>query len=81
MSMSLVRDQFYQQLDNNVVGIRSTITKLSQLLKEHDEELWLHLEITTKKQSLAGFTAEVQDTILASDVVKLTCNRKIVFLG
>lgn len=42
------RDHFCQQLDNSVVGIRSTITRLSQLLKEHDEELWRHLEVTTK---------------------------------
>ncbi|CAI0380228.1 unnamed protein product [Linum tenue] len=46
--LSGFRDHFCQQLDNSVVGIRSTITKLSQLLKEHDEELWRHLEITTK---------------------------------
>ncbi|CAI8618098.1 unnamed protein product [Vicia faba] len=26
----------------------STITKLSQLLRKHDEELWRHLEITSK---------------------------------
>ncbi|KAF9604774.1 hypothetical protein IFM89_010315 [Coptis chinensis] len=43
-----IRDHFCQQLDNSVVGIRSTITKMSQLLKEHDEELWRHLEVTTK---------------------------------
>ncbi|KAG6419996.1 hypothetical protein SASPL_116510 [Salvia splendens] len=42
------RDNFVQQLDNSVVGIRSTIKRLSQLLKEHDEELWRHLEMTTK---------------------------------
>ncbi|KAL1561598.1 TBC1 domain family member 13-like [Salvia divinorum] len=42
------RDNFVQKLDNSVVGIRSTITRLSQLLKEHDEELWRHLEMTTK---------------------------------
>ncbi|XAR62559.1 hypothetical protein NMG60_11017365 [Bertholletia excelsa] len=42
------RDHFCQQLDNSVVGIRSTITKLSRILKEHDEELWRHLEVTTK---------------------------------
>lgn len=42
------RDNFVQQLDNSVVGIRATITRLSQLLKEHDEELWRHLEMTTK---------------------------------
>ncbi|KAK9671491.1 hypothetical protein RND81_12G033400 [Saponaria officinalis] len=43
-----LRDNFCQQLDNSVVGIRSTITKLSLLLKEHDEELWRHLEATCK---------------------------------
>ncbi|OIW14692.1 hypothetical protein TanjilG_33034 [Lupinus angustifolius] len=42
------RDNFVQQLDNSVVGICSTIARLSQLLKEHDEELWRHLEVTTK---------------------------------
>ncbi|XP_073138215.1 uncharacterized protein [Henckelia pumila] len=46
--LSGFRDNFVQQLDNSVVGIRSTITRLSQLLKEHDEELWRHLEMTTK---------------------------------
>lgn len=46
--LSGFRDHFCQQLDNSVVGIRSTITKLSRLLKEHDEELWRHLEVTTK---------------------------------
>ncbi|XP_058787157.1 uncharacterized protein LOC131661585 [Vicia villosa] len=46
--MSGFRDNFCQQLDNSVVGIRSTITRLSHLLREHDEELWRHLEVTTK---------------------------------
>ncbi|XP_024985859.1 TBC1 domain family member 13 isoform X1 [Cynara cardunculus var. scolymus] len=46
--LSGFRDNFVQQLDNSVVGIRSTISKMSLLLKEHDEELWRHLEITTK---------------------------------
>ncbi|GMH20287.1 hypothetical protein Nepgr_022128 [Nepenthes gracilis] len=46
--LSGFRDNFCQQLDNSVVGIRSTITKLSQLLREHDEELWRHLEVTCK---------------------------------
>ncbi|WCJ33180.1 Ypt/Rab-GAP domain of gyp1p superfamily protein [Euphorbia peplus] len=46
--LSGFRDHFCQQLDNSVVGIRATITRLSQLLKEHDEELWRHLEVTTK---------------------------------
>ncbi|KAI3469997.1 hypothetical protein Pfo_026660 [Paulownia fortunei] len=46
--LSGFRDNFVQQLDNSVVGIRATITRLSLLLKEHDEELWRHLEMTTK---------------------------------
>ncbi|PIN19076.1 GTPase-activating protein [Handroanthus impetiginosus] len=46
--LSGFRDNFVQQLDNSVVGIRATITRLSHLLKEHDEELWRHLEMTTK---------------------------------
>ncbi|XP_031379432.1 TBC1 domain family member 13-like isoform X1 [Punica granatum] len=46
--LSGFRDNLCQQLDNSVVGIRSTLTRLSQLLKEHDEELWRHLEVTTK---------------------------------
>lgn len=46
--LSGFRDHFCQQLDNSVVGIRATITRLSLLLKEHDEELWRHLEVTTK---------------------------------
>ena len=46
--LSGFRDNFVKQLDNSVVGIRSTITRLSQLLREHDEELWRHLEVTSK---------------------------------
>lgn len=46
--LSGFRDNFCQQLDNSIVGIRSTIARLSQLLRQHDEELWRHLEITTK---------------------------------
>ncbi|PWA57988.1 Rab-GTPase-TBC domain-containing protein [Artemisia annua] len=46
--LSGIRDNFCKQLDNSVVGIRSTISRMSQLLKEHDEELWRHLELTTK---------------------------------
>lgn len=55
--LSGFRDHFCQQLDNSVVGIRATIARLSRLLKEHDEELWRHLEVTTKVRffcSLAG---------------------------
>ncbi|GLJ15806.1 hypothetical protein SUGI_0260610 [Cryptomeria japonica] len=46
--LSDFRDHFCQQLDNSVVGIRSTIANLTTLLKRHDEELWRHLEVTTK---------------------------------
>lgn len=46
--LSIFRDNFCKQLDNSVVGIHSKIEKLSQLLKRHDEELWRHLEVTTK---------------------------------
>lgn len=53
--LSGFRDNFCQQLDNSVVGIRSTISRLSQFLKEHDEELWCHLEITTKVIHTSAF--------------------------
>ncbi|KAK9062548.1 hypothetical protein SSX86_019735 [Deinandra increscens subsp. villosa] len=46
--LSDFRDNFTQQLDNSIAGIRSTISRLSQLLKQHDEELWRHLEVTTQ---------------------------------
>ncbi|KAL5213810.1 hypothetical protein ABZP36_002962 [Zizania latifolia] len=46
--LSGFRDNFCKQLDNSIVGIRSTISRLSQLLKRHDEELWRHLEVVTK---------------------------------
>ncbi|XP_024983432.1 TBC1 domain family member 13-like isoform X3 [Cynara cardunculus var. scolymus] len=52
--LSGFRDNFCKQLDNSVVGIRSTISKMSQLLKEHDEELWRHLELTTKTFFIFG---------------------------
>ncbi|XP_028071476.1 TBC domain-containing protein C1952.17c-like isoform X1 [Camellia sinensis] len=41
-------DHFCQQLDNSSVGIHSTLSRLSELLKANDEELWQHLEYTTK---------------------------------
>ncbi|PWA88592.1 ypt/Rab-GAP domain of gyp1p superfamily protein [Artemisia annua] len=46
--LSGFRDYFCQQLDNSIVGIRLAISRMSQLLKQHDEELWRHLEVTTK---------------------------------
>lgn len=41
-------DHFCQQLDNSSVGIHSTLSRLLDLLKANDEELWRHLEFTTK---------------------------------
>ncbi|KAG0583742.1 hypothetical protein KC19_3G159600 [Ceratodon purpureus] len=46
--LSDFRDHFCQQLDNSAVGIRSTISQMTQLLRRHDEELWRHLEIISK---------------------------------
>ncbi|KAJ1275420.1 hypothetical protein BS78_05G134300 [Paspalum vaginatum] len=46
--LSAFRDNYCKHLDNSSVGIRSTLSKLSQLLKRHDEELWRHMEVTTK---------------------------------
>lgn len=41
-------DHFCELLDNSSVGIRSTLLRLSELLKASDEELWRHLELTNK---------------------------------
>ncbi|EOY31076.1 Ypt/Rab-GAP domain of gyp1p superfamily protein isoform 6 [Theobroma cacao] len=41
-------DHFCQQLDNSSVGILSTLSRLAELLKANDEELWRHLEFTSK---------------------------------
>ncbi|KAK8447677.1 hypothetical protein SEVIR_8G125800v4 [Setaria viridis] len=46
--LSGFKDNYCKHLDNSSVGIRSTLSKLSQLLKRHDEELWRHMEVTTK---------------------------------
>eukprot|EP00249_Psilotum_nudum_P019955 c27495_g1_i1 orf=620-2161(+) len=46
--LSGFRDHFCQQLDNSAVGIRSTIARLTILLRRQDEELWRHLELTSK---------------------------------
>ncbi|KAK1643874.1 hypothetical protein QYE76_061679 [Lolium multiflorum] len=42
------KNNYCKHLDNSRVGIRSTLSKLSQLLKKHDEELWRHMEVITK---------------------------------
>ncbi|XP_039031644.1 TBC1 domain family member 13-like isoform X2 [Hibiscus syriacus] len=41
-------DHFCEQLDNSSVGILSTLSRLAELLKANDEELWRHLEFTSK---------------------------------
>ncbi|KAL5547850.1 hypothetical protein UlMin_003081 [Ulmus minor] len=41
-------DHFCQQLDTSAVGILSTLSRLMDLVKVNDEELWRHLEFTTK---------------------------------
>ncbi|KAI9126013.1 hypothetical protein K1719_003431 [Acacia pycnantha] len=41
-------DHFCQQLDDSSSGILSTLSRLSDLLKVNDEELWRHLEFKTK---------------------------------
>ncbi|CAI5987273.1 unnamed protein product [Closterium sp. NIES-64] len=46
--LSDFRDFFCQQLDNSVVGIRSAISRLAEILRRHDEELWRNLEYVSK---------------------------------
>ncbi|KAJ1443891.1 Rab-GTPase-TBC domain [Sesbania bispinosa] len=41
-------DHFCEQLDNSSSGILATLSRLSDLLKVNDEQLWRHLEFTTK---------------------------------
>ncbi|KAK7330109.1 hypothetical protein VNO77_24295 [Canavalia gladiata] len=41
-------DHFCQQMDNSSSGILATLSRLSDLLKVNDEQLWHHLELTTK---------------------------------
>ncbi|XP_015063605.1 TBC1 domain family member 13-like [Solanum pennellii] len=46
--MSSCVDHFCQQFDCGSFGVHSTLSKLSELLKTNDEELWHHLEFKTK---------------------------------
>lgn len=48
--MGEFRDHFCKQLDNSLVGIRATLSRLSTLLRRHDEDLWLRLEIVNAIQ-------------------------------
>ncbi|CAJ1944544.1 unnamed protein product [Sphenostylis stenocarpa] len=41
-------DHFCQQFDNSSSGILATLSRLSDLLEVNDEQLWRHLEFTTK---------------------------------
>lgn len=49
-------DHFCELLDNSSVGIRSTLLRLSELLKASDEELWRHLELTNKVDHTATYS-------------------------
>ncbi|WOK93946.1 TBC1 domain family member 13-like [Canna indica] len=48
-------DHFCEQLDNSSVGIHSTLLRFSELLKEHDEELWRHLDNTKMNPQFYAF--------------------------
>lgn len=41
-------NHFCKQLDNSSAGIHSTLSRLSEMLKANDEELWRHLELQNK---------------------------------
>lgn len=42
------RDNFCKQLDNTQMGIKATLGRLSEMLKQHDRELWYHLSVKNK---------------------------------
>eukprot|EP00216_Chloropicon_sp_CCMP2111_P005275 CAMPEP_0198237356 /NCGR_PEP_ID=MMETSP1446-20131203/3215_1 /TAXON_ID=1461542 ORGANISM="Unidentified sp, Strain CCMP2111" /NCGR_SAMPLE_ID=MMETSP1446 /ASSEMBLY_ACC=CAM_ASM_001112 /LENGTH=146 /DNA_ID=CAMNT_0043919489 /DNA_START=81 /DNA_END=518 /DNA_ORIENTATION=- len=46
--MSELRDHFCKQLDNSSSGIKATMQRLSQYLREQDYELWDHLHNRVK---------------------------------
>ncbi|OAY72033.1 TBC1 domain family member 13, partial [Ananas comosus] len=48
-------NHFCQQLDNSSVGIHSTLSRLSELLKANDEDLWQHLENTKVNPQFYAF--------------------------
>lgn len=50
-------DHFCQQLDNSSSGILATLSRLSDLLKVNDEQLWHHLEFTTKVEPFSIFNS------------------------
>ena len=48
------RDNFCKQLDNTQMGIKATLGRLSDMLKQHDRELWYHLAVINKVRHSAG---------------------------
>ncbi|KAF8406941.1 hypothetical protein HHK36_006062 [Tetracentron sinense] len=71
-------DHFCQQLDNSSVGIHSTLSRLAELLKANDEELWRHLEISNKEMLLRVCCAMllcVRSRLLSGD---FTANLKLL---
>ncbi|EXB39154.1 TBC1 domain family member 13 [Morus notabilis] len=65
-------DHFCQQLDNSSVGILSTLSRLMELLRANDEELWRHLEFTTKDMLLRVCCAMllcIKSSLLSGDFV------------
>ncbi|KAJ6731934.1 TBC1 DOMAIN FAMILY MEMBER 13-LIKE [Salix purpurea] len=84
-------DHFCQQLDNSPVGILSTLSRLAELLKENDEELWKHLEFTTKVKpqfyafriwdSLLSNPFGIQDMLLRICCAMLLCMKSRLLSG
>ncbi|OAY31693.1 TBC1 domain family member 13 isoform X2 [Manihot esculenta] len=68
-------DHFCPQLDNSPVGILSTLSRLTDLLKANDEELWRHLEFTTKVKP--QFYAFRWITLLLTQEFDLQCILRI----
>jgi hypothetical protein len=62
------KNNYCKHLDNSRVGIRSTLSKLSQLLKKHDEELWRHMEVITKVCHIRYLIMLASNTILLYSV-------------
>ncbi|KAG5097372.1 hypothetical protein JHK82_047226 [Glycine max] len=65
-------DHFCQQLDNSSSGILATLSRLSDLLKVNDEQLWRHFELRTKDMLLRICCAMllcVKSKLLSGDFV------------
>lgn len=53
--MGEFRDNYCKQLDNSMVGIRSTIANMAGILRVHDPKLWRHLEYVSKVLNFTSF--------------------------